>query len=448
MNWRIPSVAVIGVVATIATFAGPVSAQSEGKVQHGTAGANYDPELSPLGPLASRVELLGESKYASTFAGVQLTHRESVLNIYVVSRHDRAFLHAVAAADNRGLPYVLHYVTRSYATLAIASKWIASNLKELRGEGIAPQWWGPNPPENSMQVALGFPTSRRLADLRVAVTRVRRGYLAKRPLSLAAGTPVTASTYRRVARAVLSAEAPPRANITIFPVFLKSGQATGYGADFKPFDGADKIWYKLTNDNYCTGNFSVHDAVNTTQDYMITAAHCSGQTTGHNFYTCYTKDSLGNCNYNVGTVKRVYYSADDFELMPTLDEGYVWNDSNNSKWSVNGYVDLVGGDYATTDGATDGANFDIYVLRGGGADCETYGGHEVCNAILMSSHSTICPGGDSGGPMLVRESDGYHIHAGGIIQGRKSDGLGDYYCIGQEFSHIRSEANVRLIWGN
>jgi hypothetical protein len=72
---------------------------------------------------------------------------------------------------------------------------------------------------------------------------------------------------------------------------------------------------------------------------------------------------------------------------------------------------------------------------------------QLANGIVLVNTFPICAGGDSGGPILDRESDRYHIYAAGIILGRGSDG-NTYHCYGQEFSWIRTEANVRLLWGN
>jgi hypothetical protein len=189
----------------------------------------WDPELLPLSPPASRIGELGQSRYASAFAGVQLFDGARVLVVYVVPGHAAAFLKAVAAADTRGLCYSVKNVRRSYATQAATSKWIAAHLGVIGGEGIALAFWGPSPSDDAVRVAVQAPTSRRLAQLRIAVARVRKGYLAKRPLELPVGTPVVRATYKRVVAAVLNAEAPSPDDIVLFPTLL--GPAHAAAAD-------------------------------------------------------------------------------------------------------------------------------------------------------------------------------------------------------------------------
>ena len=50
--------------------------------------------------------------------------------------------------------------------------------------------------------------------------------------------------------------------------------------------------------------------------------------------------------------------------------------------------------------------------------------------------------GDSGGPILERESDGTHIDAVAVIVASTSS-----QCAGELITRVRSEANVRLIFG-
>ena len=437
----------------IAVLAGPVAAQNSTSGQRvqpvkeavPAAAGPTGPEASGLEPLAGRVGAIGESAYPSVYAGVRIA--AGTLDVYVAPGDDSALLAAIGATDTAHLPFTVIQVPRSYADQLATSEWIVKNQQTLNGQGIAPEWWGPDPASDAVQVAFQQPAAAQLTALQNTVSRLRQGTLAKRALALPQAAAATPGNYQAVAAAALNAEAPSAGDIVAYGSVLSPGVAsTGYN-DSKPFDGADKIWYTQSNVQWCTSNFSYNSASNANNSVVVTAGHCSDESTGHDFYTCHTKASDGTCNYNVGTVGKVYYSSDDFETIPSSNEGYVWNDSTGTKYSVNGYIIGEAGDYVTTDGATDMATYGIYVEEGGGGTCATYGGHTVCHAIVLESPQPLCAGGDSGGPILERESDGYHIKAVGIILGRGSSG-GNYFCYGQQVYWIRDEAGLALRWGN
>src|SRR6266568_4038092 len=148
------------ILAISGSLAVPISVQADSTARHQasrTAADTSNPEYSPLQPLAGSISELGESSYASTYSGVQISG--GVLNIYVVPGNDSAFLNAVAALDTASLPYTVVDVTQSYATQAATSKWLADNDSKLQSQGINPGWWGPDPADNAIRVALQTPTS-------------------------------------------------------------------------------------------------------------------------------------------------------------------------------------------------------------------------------------------------------------------------------------------------
>ena len=116
---------------------------------------------------------------------------------------------------------------------------------------------------------------------------------------------------------------------------------------------------------------------------------------------------------------------------------------------MNGYIDAEPGDYLTVDGQANGAHYDNLVEEGGSTTCVHYAGRFSCHAIVISTGANnLCPQGDSGGPVLQRESDGHHIKAAGMILGFNNPSIGSSECYAQQVFWIRSEANVALIWGN
>ena len=326
---RILAVLALASVAT-ATFTAvsPVSATSRPHRHHlGSQAVGSDPEFSPLQGLASSIDELGTSTYPLVYAGVDLSVGE--LDVYVVAGDDQAFLDAVAAIDTAGLPYTVKYSIRSYATQAATSQWLADNQELLQGEGVNPGWWGEYSPSDAIRIALQTPTSDQLSELQAAANQL-----------LSPPPTVTTATYLTVAAAVMNTQVPSPGLIVVYPNLLGPGEpATGYN-DTKPFFGADQIKYKLTNDETCTSNFSFNGMNNPGNHWAFTAAHCSTDQTGHDWYTCATT-SGGNCNYNVGTVSTVYGNQEDFESIGTSNSGYVWNDSTGGSWSVNGYIDAV-----------------------------------------------------------------------------------------------------------
>jgi len=72
--------------------------------------------------------------------------------------------------------------------------------------------------------------------------------------------------------------------------------------------------------------------------------------------------------------------------------------------------------------------------------------HTVCNAFILDNYSEeMCHAGDSGGPVLERQSDGYILAAGIIDAGDNSSNPN--FCYGTAIAHIRSTASVVLLWG-
>lgn len=433
---RILAVLALASVATAGfTAANPASATSRPHRHHlGTQAVGSDPEFSPLQGLASTIDDLGTSTYPAVYAGVDLSAGE--LDVYVVAGDDQAFLDAVAATDIAGIPYTVKYSTRSYATQAATSQWLADNQELLQSEGVNPGWWGEYSQADAIRIALQAPTGDQLSELQAAANRL-----------LSPPPTVTAATYLTIAAAVMNTQVPSPGLIAVYPNLLGTGEpATGYN-DTKPFFGADQIKYTLNNTAVCTSNFSFNGMNNPGNHWAFTAGHCSNDQTGHDWYTC-ASTSSGNCNYNVGTVSTVYSNKEDFESIGTSNSGYVWNDTTGASLSVNGYIDAEPGDYVTVDGQTNGAHSDNLVQSGGSTTCVHYGSYFTCHAIVISTGSNnYCPPGDSGGPVFVRESDGHHIKAAGMILGYDNTQTGDV-CYAQQVFWIRSEAKVDLIWGN
>jgi len=363
--------------------------------------------------------------------------------------------------DTAGLPYTVKVVAHSWAAQLTLRNWILTRVAKFQSEGIVLVFWAPDPAANAVQVTFQKPGARQLAELQSTVPRLRDGHGAQRPLRLPAATRATQGTYRQVATAVLNAQSPAGASVIANPVFSAPGRTTDGSNDRTPFYGGDKILYRTGNLSQCTGGFSVNSASNPSIHYMITAAHCSyvwdATNLGHDYYTCYTTDSSGNCNYNMGPVQAVYWNADDdYELINSTTigrstDGFAWINRTNSTWTMNGYTDPAVDSHITWDGWKSGAVYDTKVTGVDGCGREAYGGpntnysgtHEVCNLVAATNNgSPPCQGGDSGGPVVVREGSTGNAEAVATVVAQTVTG-----CWAELFSFERSEANIRLIFG-
>jgi hypothetical protein len=459
LRWRfLAAVFTLGVLSIPAVWSGltPAVGAAAGGPVHSPA-ASHSLETSPLQSFAEKAQQLGITKFATSFAGARLAGRK--LDIYVVAGKAAAFLHAVAAADQAGLRYTVISVPHSWAGQMATLNWLTRHTSTLNRQGIRLNTWAPSPADDAVQVQLRAPGSRQLQHLASTIARLRAGRLAaRRPLRLAADVPVTAGSYSRVAAAALRAEVPSAGLVTVSPIVGAAIRTASGAADYSPFYGGDNIFYELSNSNECTGGFPVKSG---STDYMLTAAHCSyevtGTATGHDFYTCATSSS-GLCNYDIGHVSAIFWNencasgaggCNDFELINSSavsrsEDGYIWTNKTSTAWGVNGYIDPTVGALVTTDGWQSGAVYDNTVDAVDGCFSESYSGgsHNVCNDVITDhGGSTSCRGGDSGSPILQRESTGTYIKAVAIL-----DAVTSTNCYGELISWIRTEAGVILIW--
>jgi hypothetical protein len=265
---------VVGILIVAGFFSVPISAQAHAKTQahlktkdQPKAISASDPEYSPLQPLEGNISQLGEASYASTYSGVQISG--DVLNIYVVPANDSAFLSAVADLDTTNLPYTIVDVGESYATEAATSKWIAGNYSTLQSQGINAGWWGSDPEDNAIRIALQTPTSAQMTELQDTATQVLSASVLAQLIPT--GTSITLSTYLPVAAAVMNALVPSPGTVVVYPTLLGPGQeASGYD-NMKPFYGADEIKYTTDSTETCTSNFFIQWRQSSRQRLCI---HC------------------------------------------------------------------------------------------------------------------------------------------------------------------------------
>lgn len=411
-----------------------------------------DPETSALEKFSSQVQTFGDSKYSTTFAGARIAAGK--FHVYVLARHDSAFLKAVAEADSAKIPYTVTRVDHSWAAQMATRNEIAAQVAQFGRQGIALKWWGPDSEADAkVEVALTTPTGHQLSMLRAAVARLRSDGAMRQAFRLPRGTGVALGTYTQVAAAVLTAELPAPTGITVLPKLGGPIHTTAGDADSSPFFGGDEIWYETGNVEGCGGGFSVNSG---STQYEITAAHCTypydGLGTGHDWYTCHT-ESGGNCTYSLGEVNSVWWNNNrDFELVSTTAVGksalgYTWINRSGNAWSMNGYEDPAVGGGVTSDGGESGAIYGNTVINADTCLSEEYAPneyHTVCNAVNITNNGiSPCVSGDSGGPIVERESNPTNAYAVAIIDGGDSGS-----CFGQLFSSIRNTANVGLIWGS
>jgi hypothetical protein len=126
--------------------------------------------------------------------------------------------------------------TRSYATQAATSQWLADNQELLQSEGVNPGWWGEYSPSDAIRIALQTPTSDQLSELQAAANQL-----------LSPPPTVTTATYLTVAAAVMNTQVPSPGLIVVYPNLLGPGEAANGYNDTKPLSGADQIKYTLSN---------------------------------------------------------------------------------------------------------------------------------------------------------------------------------------------------------
>jgi hypothetical protein len=418
-----------------------------------------DPEGSALNLFADRVQTLGMSRYPGIFAGAVL--RAGTVDIYAVRQHEQVFLRAVARMDTGGLPYTVRPVAHSWADLLTLRDWIASRSGKLRREGIVLVSWGPDAELNAVQVTFQKPGARQLADLQKTVVRLHAQKGTGRSFNVPKASQVTRRTYQQVATAALNAQIPAGARVVFDPAYSPPATAAADGsADNSPFFGGDDIFYHQANIAECTGGFAVNSASSPSIRYMITAAHCSYQWDAlgleHDWYTCYTHSSSGNCNYTMGAVEAIFWNNNyDFELINATSigkstSGAVWQNKTSATWAINGWFDPAQDSLVTFDGWQTGAITDVKVHNANtcvdydyGNSGTTYRGvHTACNVLEATKNNTApCKGGDSGGPVLTREGSTGSAEANGTIVA--TNGL---FCWAQLISTIRNVANVRVIF--
>jgi hypothetical protein len=468
--------ATVAIVMTIAALVAPVSAGTrshpnvthhrwiliDGKRVMPAITPRNDPEGSALNLFADRVQTLGMSRYPTIFAGAVL--RARTVDIYTVRQNDQVFLRAVARTNTSNLPYTVRLVAHSWAEQLTLRNWIASRYGTLRREGIALTGWGPDPELNAVHVALQKPSVRQLADLQKTIGRLHTHHGTRRPLNVPLPSRVTQRTYLQVAAAALNAQIPAGVRIVLDPAYSPPSTARAGSDDTSPFFGGDILGYRADNKAACTGGFSVNSASDSSIHYMITAAHCSYawsalNTEGH-WYTCATRDSANHCSYDMGAVEAIFWngaSPHDYELINTSSigrstAGYVWQNQTSNTWIIDGWQDPAKDSGVTYDGWPTGAINDVKIINPDDCETESYGQpgspyqgtHVVCDIFEGSLNAhTPCPNnGDSGGPVLTQQDGtGLAIANGTIVGGNAA------FCWGQLISVIRTEANVRVIFG-
>lgn len=345
MKFRLMLGATVAIAVTIAALVSPVSAGTrshphvthrwvliDGKRAWPAITPRKDPEGSALNLFADRVQTLGMSRYPRIFAGAVL--RAGTVDIYTVRQHEQVFLRAVARMDTGGLPYTVKLVAHSWAEQLTLRNWIASRSSKLRREGIVLVSWGPDPELNAVQVTFRKPGARQLADLQKTVARLHAQQGTRRPFNVPMASQVTRRTYQQVATAALNAQIPAGVRVVFDPAYSSPAAAADGSADNSPFFGGDEILYHQANLDVCTGGFAVNSASSPSIHYMLTAAHCSYEWDAlgleHDFYTCFTHSSSGNCSYTMGAVEAIFWNSNnDFELINATSvgnstSGYVW----------------------------------------------------------------------------------------------------------------------------
>jgi hypothetical protein len=438
--------ALTAAVALAASVPAQATVRSADSRQPGSSSSLQDVQA-----FAGQIEVLGDARYGSAFAGDQM--RDGQLVVYAVPRGSHGFLRALAAMDRRHLGYRVSFVRISYDTQAVTGGWITSHLRLLQTQGIDPSFWNPNPSGDDVLLALQGAGPRQYRLLRDALRREDVG-------SDLHGSDVSVSgrSYRELVTGIINSEAPSPI-ISLVPRFVgvmtyaaasqarPANSSYSYKGDERPFYAGDSIAYTLGNSEWCTSNVGVKDSSGAEE--VLTAGHCSNFTTTGEFYTCATANSENYCNYNVGPITNLYKTNDDFEYLQSTVAADMWEDGNGTYWKVDGDYSATEGDLLTTDGSVSNAENNLEVYAAGGNDAcftetnpDTGATHEVCNDVILQANYEFIDPGDSGGPMVGVNSGGVKA-VGMILSSGETDGV--WLGCGEQIPHILSEAHLTLL---
>jgi hypothetical protein len=350
-------------------------------------------EDSPANDLALTLNTIGEADYATTFAGVMPTDSSDV-TVYTVGDAS-AFLAYADALAGSSVTITDETVSRSISELAAITSQITADVPTFAASGIELQSWGPVPSQDDVAVTLAASTDN-----------------------------VAAPAYLAQAQAAFDS-ALGTGNVTVAkqPQSLPQADAAGRDSDIAPYTGGDGITVSEYGDS-CTDSWETKDAQGHIR--VLSAGHCG----------------TGTVSLAQGTTLGTVYIHDvgsdyDFEGISANEQDKIWKNAT-SRYTVIGSEDPGIGSTLTVNGDVSGEHGDLEVVAQD--ECTSFilkngqGTIIVCGIGEVTSSTSVCADGDSGGPAY--HSSGSDVDAAGTIEGSNNGGKNCFFeSVTREMSH-------------
>ena len=371
---------------------------------------------------ADQVQTLGQNSYPNSFAGAELNAQGQVI-VYAVASDDTALLSDIAALNQDRYPVVISPTSLSYNQLDTLNNEITANVPQLATDGVQIESSAPDPASGT-----------------VTVTLMQPGIQATSALAQTIGTPVSSSNYIASATTLLTERFT---DVSIDPVYGSPAFAAGRTNDTSPFSGGDQIYGGQYNAK-CTSGFPVIDNGNG-NIYMLGSGHCGNG----KWYANPSKTTY------LGAVSKLYWRntyEDDFSTIYVNTQSTtanVWA-NGTSYHTINGQIVPAINTPMTFDGATSGevpgnnvTAVDATIDNVYSSLCQCYYNIKYEIEAQNPSGTTICQGGDSGGPTYVREPTNPYAYAVGSITAYYTNS----FCAAEEIGDELSHSDTSLIEG-
>ena len=388
-----------------------------------------------LNAFAAKVETLGEARFPGTFAGATLTSA-GVVKVYATSTRDAALTSAIAKLNSGHYRVTYTAAKFSYRKLDALNAALVSHQSRLQKDGVELAISSPDAAAGTVQVTLLRPT-------RAVLARLSSSGVASPNLG-----PLTTANYATAASAIISTAVgagytvqhalQAQAATTVAPGTVARGTAVpdiGRNAGVAPFAGGDYI----TSNGlvpYCTGGFSVVGNASG-NPFMLTAGHCGRAT-------------WSTPAQPMGQTSSLYFknpARDDFQTIRVGSaRGSVNGDTD--QYAVIGQNNPARGDLITLDGSISGEEHDIAVIAPNATiyNITAPDGSKFTASYLVEA-SGFCQGGDSGGPMYIRQPTPLQVVAVGTLVAYFGLPSGGIACAGERITQELKASNTSLIEG-
>jgi hypothetical protein len=383
------SVAAASLLVIAAATAGPLITRQTEAAQRPAPRVASIVRSSALEDFASRVQMLGESRYSSLFTGAVLSDTGRV-DVYANPQTDAGLVAAVRALNTSRYPVTYLPAARSYSELVALNAKLTHHQAQLQAVGVQLSASAPDAETDSVLVTLAQPPRTDPAH------RSPRGVTAGR------GRVATLAHYASASAAVISSVVGPGYTVARQPQ-REVRSAGGRDDGVAPYAGGDYISVPLF---FCTTGFAVVGN-RSGRAFMLSAGHCGWRT---------WKTPAGT----MGQTSSLYWrnaANDDFQTIRVA--GAVGRVNGNTvQYTVKGQLVPAVGTKITYDGALTGEVSNDKVISNNATLYDVTmperGKFTARHLVIATGANGLCKGGDSGGPVFQR-ARGNSVDAIGTI---------------------------------